>query len=217
MTAADYAISNVDAEGNIVPFYTNIAVDRVFTLADVVAYYDIPGIGSTGNLEIHIFQTFAEDSKTDTVEWIAMDDGCWSVFVPYYPMLTTDVYAAYKVGTDAAKFVQEQPAEGLYYATTGRVRDAEGNRITVEGFKVLPENWADSMYWTFDALSNLCEFGNLSAEQIAEVEAALAELQQQAYAAFEEMKANPDAAADISMKTAEAVHAAVVELVNAIK
>lgn len=217
VTAADYAISNVDAEGNIVPFYTNIVVDRVFTLADVVAYYDIPGIGSTGNLEIHIFQTFAEDSKTDTVEWVAMDDGCWNVFVPYYPMLTTDVYAAYKVGTDAAKFVQEQPAEGLYYAATGRVRDAEGNRITVEGFKVLPENWADSMYWTFDALSNLCEYANVTDGQKADIEAKLAELQQQAYAAFEEMKANPDAAADISMKTAEAVHAAVVELVNAIK
>ena len=51
----------------------------------------------------------------------------------------------------------------------------------------------------------------------ADIEAKLAELQQQAYAAFEEMKANPDAAADISMKTAKAVHAAVVELVNAIK
>lgn len=217
VTSADYAISNVDAAGNIVPFYTNIAVDRVFTLADVVAYYDIPGIGSTGNLEIHIFQTFAEDSKTDTVEWVAMDDGCWSVFVPYYPMLTTDVYAAYKLGTDTARFVQEQPAEGLYYATTSRVRDAEGNRVTVEGFKVLPENWADSMYWTFDALSNLCEFGNVSDAQKAEVESKLAELQQTAYAAYDEMKANPDAATEISMKTAETVHAAAVEMVNAIK
>lgn len=217
VTTADYAISNVDAEGNIVPFYTNIAVDRVFSVEDVIAYYDIPGIGATGNLEIHIFQTFAEDSKTDTVEWVAMDNGCWNVFVPYYPMLTTDVYAAYKLGTESALFVQEQPTGGLYYATTGRVRDAEGNRVTVEGFKVLPENWADSMYWTFDALSNLCEFGNVSDAQKADVEAALAALQQQAYAAYEELKANPDAATEISMKMAETVHAAVVELVNSIK
>ncbi len=214
---ADYAISNVDAQGAIVPFYTNIKPDRAFTIADVIAYYDIPGIGSTSNLEIHIFQTFAEDSKTDTVEWVAMDDGCWSVFVPYYPMLTTDTYAAYKLGTEPAAFVQEQPAEGLYYAAKGRVRDAEGNRVTVEGFKVLPANWADSMYWTFDALSNLCEFGNVSDEQKASIEAKLAELQQQAYAAYEEMKANPDAATDISAKTAETVHTAVVELVNTIK
>lgn len=217
VTAADYAISNVDAEGNIVPFYTNIVVDRAFTVADVVGYYDIPGIGSTGNLEIHIFQTFEEDSNTDTVEWVAMDNGCWNVFVPYYPMLTTDVYEAYKLGTASATFVQEQPAEGLYYATTGRVRDAEGKRVTVEGFKVLPENWADSMYWTFDALSNLCEFGGVSDEQKADVEAKLAELQQQAYAAFETMKADPASATTVSMETAKAVHEAVVEMVNSIK
>ncbi|MDD6049948.1 MAG: C69 family dipeptidase [Clostridiales bacterium] len=217
VTATDYAISNVDAQGNIVPFYTNIAVDRVFDVKDIVAYYDIPGIGSGSNLEIHIFQTYAEDSKTDTMEWVAMDNGCWNVFVPYYPMLTTDVYAAYKTGTERAVFTQEQPTEGLYYATTSRVRDAEGNRVTVEGFKVLPANWADSMYWTFDALSNLCEYGNVSDAQKADIEAALAELQQQAYATCEELKATPDAATEISMKMAETVHAAVVELVNGIK
>ncbi len=217
IVAADYAISNVDAQGAIVPFYTNIKPDRAFTIADMIAYYDIPGIGSSGNLEIHIFQTWAEDSKTDTVEWVAMDNGCWNVFVPYYPMLTTDTYAAYKLGTKPAVFVQEQPTEGLYYPATGRVRDAEGNRVTVEGFKVLPADWAASMYWTFDALSNLCEYGNVSAEQKADIEAKLAELQQQAYAAYEEMKLNPDAATEISSKTAAAVHAAVVEIVNTIK
>lgn len=214
VTSADYAISNVDAEGNIVPFYTNISVNRAFTVADVVAYYDIPGIGSTGNLEIHIFQTWAEDSNTDTMEWVAMDNGCWNVFVPYYPMLTTDVYAAYKQGTDAAVFTQEQPAEGLYYPTTGRVRDAEGKRVTVEGFKVLPANWADSMYWTFDALSNLCEFAGVSDEQKATIEAELAVLQQTAYDAAEAMKADPAAATTISMETAQAVHQKVVEMVN---
>ena len=214
VTAADYAISNVDADGNIVPFYTNIVVDHAFSVADIVAYYDIPGIGSTGNLEIHIFQTFAEDSNTDTVEWVAMDNGCWNVFVPYYPMLTTDVYAGYKLGTASAKFVQEQPAEGVYYPTTGRVRDAEGNRVTVEGFKVLPANWAESVYWTFDALSNLCEMGNVTAEQKAAVEAELAVLQQQAYDAYAAMKADPANATAISMQTAETVHAKVVELVN---
>ena len=214
VTSADYAISNVDAQGNVVPFYTNISVNRAFTVADIVGYYDIPGIGSTGNLEIHIFQTWAEDSATDTMEWVAMDNGCWNVFVPYYPMLTTDVYAAYKTATATAQFVQEQPAEGLYYPTTGRVRDAEGNRVTVEGFKVLPANWADSMYWTFDALSNLCEFAGVSDEQKAAVEAELAVLQQAAYDAAEAMKADPAAATTISMETAQAVHQKVVEMVN---
>ena len=214
VTAADYAISNVDADGNIVPFYTNIVVDHAFSVADIVAYYDIPGIGSTGNLEIHIFQTFAEDSATDTVEWVAMDNGCWNVFVPYYPMLTTDVYAGYKLGTASAKFVQEQPTEGVYYPTTGNVRDAEGNRVKVDGFKTLPANWAESVYWTFDALSNLCEMGNVTEEQKAAVEAELAVLQQQAYDAYAAMQADPANATAISMQTAESVHQKVVELVN---
>lgn len=223
---ADYAISNVDAQGNVVTMYTNIAPDHVFSIADMVGYYDIAGIGADGNLEIHIFQTFAEDSMTDTVEWVAMDNGCYNVFVPYYPMLTTDTYAAYKLGTAPAAFSQEQPTEGLYYAATARVRNEVGERVTVEGFKSLPANWADSYYWTFDALSNLCNYGGLTAEQIADVEAKLAALQQQAYDAYAQLKADVAAATDadkaavatkISMDTAQAVHAAVVEMVNAIK
>ena len=223
----DYAISNVDAEGNIVTMYTNIAPDRVFTIADMVDYYAIPGIGSTGNLEIHIFQIAAEDGLTDTVEWVAMDHGCYTNFVPYYPMLTTDVYAGYKVGTESAAFTQEQPAEGLYYATTGRVRNEAGERVTVDGYKVLPANWADSVYWAYDALSNLASTKELTEEQQSAIAAKKAELQQKCYDAYAEMKAavaaaeNTEAAAkaatEISMATAAEVHAAVVELVNSIK
>lgn len=223
---ADYAISNVDAEGNIVPFYTNIEMAKKFDIADAIAYWDIPGIGSTGNLEIHIFQIASEDSITDTVEWIAMDNGCYNVFVPYYPMLTTDVYEAYKLSTAPAAFVTEQPAEGIFYATEGRIRTADGVQ-KVAGFKALPENWADSYYWTFDALSNICEFNGKTAEEIATVEAKLAALQNDAYAAMAQMKDAVAAAADtaaaakaateISANTAKAVHEAVVELVNSIK
>jgi len=225
-TFADYSISNVDSEGNIVPMYTNIVLDRTFSIEDMVGYYDIDGIGSTSNLEIHIFQTFAEDSLTDTVEWVAMDHGCYNVFVPYYPMLTTDVYEAYKLSTVPAAFVTEEPTEGIYYATTARKRTADGV-VQVEGFKALPENWAASYYWTFDALSNICEFNGKSEEEIATVEAKLAELQDSAYAAMAQMKdavaaaadeaAAAQAATEISMNTAKNVHEAVVELVNNIK
>ena len=57
----------------------------------------------------------------------------------------------------------------------------------------------------------------MSDEQKADVEAKLAELQQQAYAAFETMKADPASATTVSMETAKAVHEAVVEMVNSIK
>ena len=218
-TFADYSISNVDAEGNIVPMYTNIELDRTFSIEDMVAYYDIDGIGSTGNLEIHIFQTFAEDSVTDTVEWVAMDNGCFNVFVPYYPMLTTDTYAAYQLSTAPATFTQEEPTEGLYYPTTARIRNEEGERVTVEGFKTFPANWAESYYWTFDVLSNLCLNG-ATEEELLEVEATLAKLQSDCYDTYAQLQtaaAGENAAADctqISMEAAEFVHTSVVTLVN---
>ena len=220
---SDYTISNVDAEGNIVPMYTNITLDHAYSIEDVVNYYRIDGIGSTRNLETHIFQIFAEDGVTDTVEWVAMDDAVYSPFVPYYPMLTTDTYAAYQVSTLPSDFSEEEPAEGLYYASTTTVRTEEG-RETVEGFCILPEDWADSMYWSLDALSNLVLSGGASEEQIADVNAKLAEAQQQCYDAFAEMQAAVSEAADeaaaqeaatsISEEAAANVHAVAVELVK---
>ena len=224
---SDYTISNVDAEGNIVPMYTNITLDHAYSIEDVVNYYRIDGIGSTRNLETHIFQIFAEDGVTDTVEWVAMDDAMYSPFVPYYPMLTTDTYAAYQLSTDEAAFTEEEPVDAdVYYATTTTVRTEEG-RETVEGFRALPENWADSMYWTFDALSNLVEYGNLTDEQIAEVDAQVEAMQAQCYEAYASLQSavaeaeSDEAAAEavtaVSADTAAAMHAAAVELVNSLK
>ncbi len=219
--ASEYTLSNVAADGSIVPVYSNIKPDHAFTVADMIAYYDIDGIGSTGNLEIHIFQVSKEDSLTDTVEWVAMDHGCYTVFVPYFPMLTTDTYAAYKLSTAPATFTQEAPAEGaVAYAATSRVWTEEGP-VKVEGWKVLPENWAASMYWTVDALSNLAAAA--TDEQKAAIDAKVEELQQQCYtvaAQLADAAKGENAAAEctaISMKTAETVHQALVELVNSIK
>lgn len=221
---SEYCISNVDAEGNIVPLYTNITLDHVYSIEDMVGYYHIPGIGKTGNLEIHIFQVFAEDSITDTVEWVAMDDGCYNAFVPYYPMLTTDVYAAYKVSTEPASFTEEKPESGVFYAATKTKRNAEGERVKVEGFTKLPDVWADSFYWTMDALSNLMEYGELTDEQKATVNTALDDLQKQCYDAYAKLQAEvaaaetseaaAAAATAISEDMAKTVHTTCVELVN---
>jgi len=222
ITAADYTISNVDAEGNIVPFYGNIKLDHLYTVADIVDYYHIPSIGKAGNTEIHIFQIFDEDSLTDTVEWVAMDHGGYSPFIPFYPMLTKDTYAAYKTSAAFASFVEEEPAEGLYYPTTGTKR-VDGQRVTVDGFKVIPANWADSMYWTMDAMSNLIESGVATGGEVVVANKVLAELQNKCYQAYEDLKAAAqgenaaDACTEISEKIAEEVHKACVELVNNMK
>lgn len=223
---ADYTLSNVGADGSIVPLYSSIAPDHPFAVEDIVAYYHIPSIGYSGNLETHIFQIFAEDGPTDTVEWVAMDDAAYSVFVPYYPMLTTDTYAAYKVSTLPAEFTTEQPADAdVVYAATKKQRNENGERVAVDGYTALPENWADSFYWTYDALSNLIEAGNADDAQLQAIEDELGALQDQCYAAYDAMKqavaGNGENAAEavtqISAETAAAVHAAGVELVNAIK
>ena len=163
-----YLITNVDADGNIVPLHTGITLDQPFTAADAQNYFRCDNITRTGNLETHIFQIY-NDSPLGTVEWVGMDYCAATVFVPYYPMLTTDVDASYKLSTAKASFVEEAPEAGAYYAATTTRRDAEGNRVTVNGFKVFPENWADSMYWAFDAMSNI-----LLSEKVDEAQKAAA-------------------------------------------
>ncbi len=226
--AADYTVSNVDAEGNIVPIYSNITLDRAFGIEDIVGYYAIPGIGVTGNLDMHAFQVYEDDSLTDTVEWVAMDHGCYNVFIPYYPMLTTDTYAAYQTYTARAPFTEEDQADAeIHFPTSVRRWSEEEGIITIPGFRALPENWRESYYWTFDALSNLMESTEVSEEKREAVKAKLAELQQNAYAAFAEMKeavakaenkAEASAiATEISMRTAKNTHEAVIKLVEMIK
>lgn len=216
-----YCLTNVDAEGNIVPLHTNIELDRAFGIADVVDYYHVPAIGKTGNLETHIFQISPEDSLTDTVEWVALDDASINVFVPYYPMLTLDTYAACQLGTVTAAFVEEEPAQGLYYATT-KTKRVDGQRVTVEGYCVLPANWADSYYWSVDAVSNILTNTPVTDEQKAATLAALAEQQAALYAGMADMAAavaaDPDNAATIataaSMEMQAASHQLLVNLAN---
>ncbi len=227
LVPSDYTLSNVNAAGEIVPLYSNITLDHPWTIQDAVGYYHVAGIGHVRNMETHIFQITAEDSILDTVEWIAMDDTAISVFVPYYPMLTTDTYAAYQLSTAKAEFVTEEPTEGVYYAATTTTKNEAGEQVTVEGFKVLPANWADSCYWTFDALSNLYEYGSLTDEEKAAIDTKLAELQEECYTVFDEMQTAVAAAASteeaaaaatkLSMDAAQKVHEAAVELVEGVQ
>ena len=212
---AAYLISNIGENGEIVPMYTGIHPENKLTIADVQNFYHIGNIGYVRNLETHIFQ-ISGAGATDTVEWVTMDDSSVNVFVPYYPMLTTDVDASYKLSTATAEFVEEEPAEGLYYATSVN-RRVNGERVSVDGFMVLPDNWADSMYWSFDALSNLIKSGAATEEQAAAVYEALYAKQAEVNEAFEAAKAqltDAQAATAWSMATAQSVHELAVDLVN---
>mgnify|MGYP002314688086 CR=1 FL=1 len=147
LKAEDFTISNVK-DGKIVTLYTNIqnnlgAVDA----QTMVDFYKVDGIGNTGNLEWHIFQISPNGAmETSTIEWLAMEHGQYTVAIPYFPVLTTDVYEGYQFGGESATFTTEKP-DSLYgaYPTTKR---------GVAGYLVLPEGWENGYYWTVDALSN---------------------------------------------------------------
>ncbi len=215
---AVYLITNLDENGGIAAMHTGITLNNgKLSIDDVQAFYNIPSIGYVRNLETHVFQIF-DDTATGTVEWVAMNDTALSVFVPYLPMLTTDTFAPYKLSTAAAPFVEEEPEEGVYYATT-TYRRVDGERVPVEGFKVLPENWADSMYWVNDAVSNLVMYGDLTEEQIDAAYAAVYAQQAAINAAFAGDKASwtdAETATAGSMAYAEETYKAALELANSL-
>ncbi len=211
-----YFITNVAEDGSIVPMTTNINLDRPYGIADVQNFYHIPSIGYVRNLETHIFQVGPDDSATNTVEWAAMNDTALGVFVPYYPMLTTDTAAPYQLSTAEAAFVTEAPEGQLSYPTTVNQR-IDGERVAVDGFRVFPENWADSMYWSFDVISNLVMYGGLDEAVVADTYKAIYDKQAEVNSAFAALDADgitAEAATTFSKETAEDVYAFAVSLAN---
>lgn len=192
--------------------------DKEANTIDYAASYNADqGVGSRMVNALKYFNAATAKEEPDYADFAISNVAALSVFVPYYPMLTTDTYAGYQLSTAAADFVEAQPESGVYYATTKNKRNENGERVKVEGFCVLPENWANSVYWTMDALSNLYEYGTLTDEEKAQVETTLADLQAECYEVYNQLKADPDNATAISAAAAQKVHEACVALVNAVK
>ncbi|MBQ3668626.1 MAG: C69 family dipeptidase, partial [Clostridia bacterium] len=212
-----YLLSNVDENGDITELHNGFVTEKKLSIEDVQNFYHISNIGYQRNLEGHIFQISSSD-VTGTVEWVAINDNALSVFVPYYSMLTTDVYDALKLSTAEAEFVTEAPESGVYYPTTVNMR-IDGERVAVEGYMVLPENWAESVYWTNDALSNTVLYNGLDEETVASVYSSVYDLQAKVnadFAAIDPATLNSETATAWSMAQSAAVHAATLELFNSI-
>ena len=150
----DFRISNVDAKGNTVPPYTGIVADRKLSIRDAMELFRRPPISRHRSLETHLFQIKGA-GKDDTVEWISMGDPLYSAFVPYLPMLTTDVSAPYRAGTEMPEYAEEKPAEGLYYATEYGL------------WGIYPEGWHNSFYWVSTALEHIARKDKSAARHIA--------------------------------------------------
>ncbi len=178
----DFTISNVK-NGNVVSLYTNIQnkLGKI-SIHDMVDYYKVDDIANIGNLEWHIFQIQSADApETGTIEWLAMEHGQYSVAIPYFPSLTTDMYDGYKFGGEEATTIDTAPADpyGTYAFSS----------YWGSGYVVLPEGWENGYYWTVDALSNYALSDQCSAEDNALIHSELAKMQQLCYDKAAEMKA----------------------------
>ena len=185
-----FTISNLDASDKLVALYTNIKADRKLDKDDVFGYYKLSSIGKASNQEIEIFQLFKDRPvETATVGWVGVGNMSYNVFVPYYPMLIDGMYKGYQVSTAPTVFATEKPDSFCTYGTSWTV-DADGNRQRVPGFKVYPDNWKDSYYFTFEGLGGYIANAEnitgspLKAEAKAYVAGKLAALQQELYKDF---------------------------------
>ena len=155
--AEAFMLSNVDAEGQIVPLYSKVSADKALDAQSIIDFYKVSPIGKPGNTEAHFFQLQADaEQSVGTVEWISMDNAAYNVFVPYYPMLTTGVYEAYEAGCDFAEYVEEAPEKGVSFPVEDGV------------WVVFPGGWENSLYWVYAALSHIAQADEQAAAHIAE-------------------------------------------------
>ena len=137
-----FRISNVDPEGETVSLYTDLRLKGKQSVRDVMALYQQERINSHRSLETHIFQ-ISDSTDQGTVEWVSMADNRSSVFVPYYPMATTEIFGSFHTATAMPEHTAERPAEGLCY------------RMKNGTWGLYPDGWRDSWYWVFSMLEHI--------------------------------------------------------------
>ena len=150
-----FRISNVDPEGKTVPLYTNIRLKGKQDIRDVMAFFRLEPISRHRSLETHIFQIH-DHTVHGTVEWMSMADNRSSVFVPWYPMATTEVLNSFHAATAMPEHTAERPAEGLCYKTENG------------GWGLYPDGWRDSWYWVFSMLEHIARDDEAAAVYIRE-------------------------------------------------
>jgi dipeptidase len=193
-----FTLSNIDAEGKIVPLYSNIKADRTLTKDDIFGFYQLSTVGKPSNQEIEIFQLFPNEENINyaTVGWVAVGNMSYNVFVPCYPMLLDSLYEGYQVSTDTVGRTTEKP-DGFCTWGTGWVETESGwQRVT--GYVTYPENWRDSYYFSFEGLGGYIQYAEkisgtaLTDTQKQYVRDQLDALQQKFYTEFAQNgKANP--------------------------
>ncbi len=206
-----FTISNLNKDGKIVPLYTNIKADRQLTKKDIFNYYKLSSIGKASNQEIEIFQLFKDRPvETATVGWVGVGNMSNNVFVPYYPMLLTDMYEGYQTSVDTAKRVDVKP-EGFSSWTT-----RNGGK-----FVQYPENWRNSYYFSFEGLGGYIQYADkidgvpVSAENKQLVLNKMDALQDEFIKEFETMK--PADTTVVGKDMAKRAHMLALEMIDYLK
>ena len=174
----DYIMTNLDEDGNITELHNNLTLkDSTMSLADMLAVFRVYPIGHEENVNTHLYRFYPDqEQKLGTVEWFAMDNCMYNVFVPSYPMLLTDTWKGYKVGLDEEEITEQKPEDGDYYFNDGE-------------YHVHPNGWDKSYIGTLNALSGVLTHGDLSEKQIEMAEYNLNQKQEEFYGRFNELQA----------------------------
>lgn len=178
-----FVMTNLDGDGGITSLHNRLKLKDTMSLENVFALFRVYPIGYEENVNTHLYRFYPEEEQTlGTVEWFAMDNCTYNVFVPSYPMLLTDTWEGYKVQLGETEVTEKKPDHGDYYVNDGE-------------YHIHPEGWEKSYIGTLSALTNLLTYGNLSEKDIALAEDNLQALQGDFVSRFnelsEEIKAEP--------------------------
>ena len=161
----DFVMSNVDEDGTITSLHNQLELRDTMTLDHAFALFRVYPIGYEENVNTHLYRFYPkEEQALGTVEWFAMDNCTYNVFVPSYPMLLTDTWEGYKVQLGETVITEEKPDKGDYYLNDGE-------------YHIHPDGWDKSYIGTLSALTNLLTYGDLSEKEIAIAEDNLQALQ----------------------------------------
>ena len=174
----DYIMTNLDEDGNITALHNNLTLkDATMSLADMLAVFRVYPIGHEENVNTHLYRFYPEqEQKLGTVEWFAMDNCMYNVFVPSYPMLLTDTWEGYQVGLDEEGITEQKPETGDYYYYDGE-------------YHVHPSGWEKSYIATLSALSGVLTYGDPDEDQIKLAEYNLKQKQEEFFERFNALQA----------------------------
>ena len=187
----DFVMSNVDENGSLTSLHNQLKLKDTMSLENAFALFRVYPIGYEENVNTHLYRFYPKEEQTlGTVEWFAMDNCTYNVFVPSYPMLLTDTWEGYKVQLDETIITEKKPDKGDYYLNDGE-------------YHIHPDGWDKSYIGTLSALTNLLTYGDLSDQEIALAEDNLQALQGEFVSRFDEL--STEIKAESSTETREEI------------